>query len=1108
MKSYVKPYLKIGMLVIFAFISIISFQNCGSNFESKTSGGANNTVASTPTLTAPTIVLSSNPDLVNLNSYLIEFSISGVSRDLIQSVTCQLKNEPAQDCLSGSIKYSKLTDGDHSVLIKATTTSNISSEVIKLFRIDTTPPIIVVATPPPERSSERSMSIGFNVTDAFSGVNKSECSFDNEAYATCTSPKSFTNLLSGPHTLKIRSSDMAGNVSLVKELGWTVDFSIPTVTISQAQAAFSNSTSASFTFSGATIVTYQCQVDGLGFADCVSPKNFTGLTAGNHKFEVKGKNATGTSSAVAQSLWKIDQTAPSIPILTQNVNPITNQKSAQFNFSATDDSGIQGYQCAVDSYNYTTCSPPFVLTEIADGNHVFRVRSIDLATNTSQPTEFIWTIDSIPPSEPKILTTIGSDSSTVTISFSSVDVGGSGIYSFKCVLDGVVSNPCSSPITLSKSTSGLHTLDVFAVDKASNTSPKGSSSWTIADVALPEYGLIKYNSTNSTIPVDQLARPQLFTDSQKKNIFVSSSCGLFQSKDGGSNFLPLPIKVTSAPRAIAVENSNIYIGTVNGFYVSSDFGKSFVNTLNAKIANTIFQNSTTPPYRCTGISFGTSFGVNNVAVSGNLVVVGTDVGLWISHDGGITFQVPHITSGNYIIPPLQISSIDIVNGEIYASAGNGDLSGSNTGLEPNGECSSNNKIPLAALIVSKDGGFNFTSIASGRRAASILRSRRTPATIYALGSSSDSDEQGFMSSLDSGKTFSNPNNSLIRGFGNQSRSPNVLLETSTALFSQILEFSGSGGQLYRSQDFGISWSDRIIFDSTMPASEVGSLGVVDDGKFIFSLTNNGVYSSEDKGLNFKRISKFSSGYCIYPWWNRLTTSTSSGKNIYLLGSSLLASKDGGKTFSNMSKSGVPVIWELSSIDSALYATSYDGIYVSIDGGESFTGPNDFIKNPSGATIYANSLANSSSAGKGAYISFDGTDQRYQIDSILTQRGSFTSSAVSFGKRIIAGAYGIGFVVYENGVKIYENNMTQSGASQYVRIRYVNGVVYALGREMWASRDQGLTWLKVDGAPEFPKNILEADGKIVTTTGSEFDYIWESKDNGQTFSPWLGQLNPL
>ena len=83
----------------------------------------------------------------------------------------------------------------------------------------------------------------------------------------------------------------------------------PTGTITTDQATF--------TFSGdpaSDTAKIQCRIDSEPFADCTSPKTFTGLTEGPHTAEFRAENAAGNQDqSPATRTFTVDTTAPDPP---------------------------------------------------------------------------------------------------------------------------------------------------------------------------------------------------------------------------------------------------------------------------------------------------------------------------------------------------------------------------------------------------------------------------------------------------------------------------------------------------------------------------------------------------------------------------------------------------------------------------------------------------------------------------------------------------------------------------------------------------------------------------------------------------------------------------
>jgi hypothetical protein len=71
----------------------------------------------------------------------------------------------------------------------------------------------------------------------------------------------------------------------------------------------SNSTTASFSFSGGNGSGDQCQLDGGAYAACTSPTSYTSLAQGSHTFNVRAANGSSTGPATSYT-WTVDTVAP------------------------------------------------------------------------------------------------------------------------------------------------------------------------------------------------------------------------------------------------------------------------------------------------------------------------------------------------------------------------------------------------------------------------------------------------------------------------------------------------------------------------------------------------------------------------------------------------------------------------------------------------------------------------------------------------------------------------------------------------------------------------------------------------------------------------------
>jgi hypothetical protein len=106
-----------------------------------------------------------------------------------------------------------------------------------------------------------------------------------------------------------------------------IDTTAPETQIDSQPALLTNSTSAAFTYSANESATFECQMDGGGFAVCASPYT---LSQGAHTFQVRSTDAAGNVDASPASYtWTIDTTGP------------TALSSVRVNLSPTDRATVQ-----------------------------------------------------------------------------------------------------------------------------------------------------------------------------------------------------------------------------------------------------------------------------------------------------------------------------------------------------------------------------------------------------------------------------------------------------------------------------------------------------------------------------------------------------------------------------------------------------------------------------------------------------------------------------------------------------------------------------------------------------------------------------------------------
>lgn len=180
---------------------------------------------------------------------------------------------------------------------------NTLSAVLFLSSFLATPALAVCTTSitagPANPTSSTSASFSFVASGC--GLGSLQCRLDGATYATCTSPKSYSNLSQGVHTFNTRHlGDLRGSVDT---WSWTIDTTAPTTTITSNPPAYTNDPKPTFTFTSNEAGDFKCKVDSGTYATCTSPHTIALQAEGSHTFYVKAiddaKNEDATPASYA-----------------------------------------------------------------------------------------------------------------------------------------------------------------------------------------------------------------------------------------------------------------------------------------------------------------------------------------------------------------------------------------------------------------------------------------------------------------------------------------------------------------------------------------------------------------------------------------------------------------------------------------------------------------------------------------------------------------------------------------------------------------------------------------------------------------------------------------
>ncbi|MFY9487755.1 MAG: Ig-like domain-containing protein, partial [Solirubrobacterales bacterium] len=363
-----------------------------------------------------------------------------------------------------------LADGNHTVNARAfDQAGNTSATVSRTFRVDTAAPTVSVSAPANgSGTNDTTPAVSFTVSDA--STYTTSCSVDGGAYSACASGASLVALGEGAHSVSVQATDVVNNVG-TGSASFTIDVTPPNTSITGNPANPTDLTSANFTFSASETSTFECRIDGAAYASCTTPRNYAGLTAASHTFDVRATDTAGNVDATPASYtWTVDTNPPDTTIVTgpaaaSNVPSTT----ASFTFSSAE---AVTYECKLDAAAYATCPTPHVISALSQGSHTLLVRAVDLATNVdATPASRTWSVDTI---DPSVTISAPSNGGWVTTTTPAITFGvaDASTTTTQCSVDSGSFTACTTGFVTSALSQGAHDVQVRATDAAGN---QGSS---------------------------------------------------------------------------------------------------------------------------------------------------------------------------------------------------------------------------------------------------------------------------------------------------------------------------------------------------------------------------------------------------------------------------------------------------------------------------------------------------------------------------------------------------------------------------------------------------------------------------------------------------------
>jgi hypothetical protein len=317
-----------------------------------------------------------------------------------------------------------LADGTYVAYARQSNGAGTATSDAHTFTVNTQAPTTTITVGPPGDSGTGSASFSFTSSEAGSTF---QCQLDGSGWTACVSPQDYSGLGDGSHTFQVRAIDQAGNVGAAASQTWTVNTSLPALSLSSpGDGSFSNNPMLSISGTGgiaagdASTVTVKlysgASIAGSPLESIVTSVSSStgawtihpspGLADGTYTVYAQQTGSAGTASTAAHTFTI--ETVPPTTSITSGPQGATSATSARFAFVSS--AAGSTFQCQLDGGAWTTCSSPQSYSSLASGTHTFSVRATDPAGNTDpSPAQQAWTID---PTVPVTLTAPADGSTT------------------------------------------------------------------------------------------------------------------------------------------------------------------------------------------------------------------------------------------------------------------------------------------------------------------------------------------------------------------------------------------------------------------------------------------------------------------------------------------------------------------------------------------------------------------------------------------------------------------------------------------------------------------------------------------------------------------------
>jgi len=444
--------------------------------------GESSTVYFTVDIVAPHIeIISPENKTYNVNHVDLTFTVSEPTPWIGYSLDGQ-----ANVKITGNTTLSGLSDGVHTITVYAADTAgNMGSSETVYFTIDTVAPKIVLLSPENKTYNVNHVDLTFTVSETTSWEGYS---LDGQANKTIPVDRTLRELSDGMHSIVVYATDVAGNTGHSDTVYFTVDTTLPGITILSPENKTYDTTAVLLSFTVDKAVLWMgYSLDGQANVTITGDTTLASLVDGVHYVVVYANNTAGKVGASNTVYFTVDTETPIIIILSPR-NETYASASFSLNFTQSEPTSWLGY--SLDGQMNVTVGGNTTLVGLSEGIHSIIVYANDTAGNMGSSGTVYFTIDATVPS----ITILSPENKTYDTNFVPLSFTVSETTSWiGYSLDGQANVTITENVTLPLP-DGLHYVVVYANDTAGNMGESSTVYFTV-DSVVPSILLVSPKNT-------------------------------------------------------------------------------------------------------------------------------------------------------------------------------------------------------------------------------------------------------------------------------------------------------------------------------------------------------------------------------------------------------------------------------------------------------------------------------------------------------------------------------------------------------------------------------------------------------------------------------------